>query len=175
MAPSHVREYIDYTIFLGMNAAEEPVRLGCKALLAGRLESVVFMTWDHVGRCDDIIWQHSRALQDRYYPFMDALASHPCWRREGYEESTLALAGADSRLRGLPVLQRLLLARALEREAIVHTLDVGLLGRKDLPVRAPPPSSTEACFPDWLEPLYQDALPLRIRLLPTELAACTRG
>lgn len=169
------REYVDYTVFLGMNAVEEPVRRRCKALLAGRLESLVFMTWDHVGRCDDIIWQHSRSLQDRYYPFMDALASHASVRREGYEDSTLRLAAADARLQGLPVLHRLLLARALEREGVVYTLDVGLLGRKDLPVRAPPPAPDEASFPDWLEPLYQVALDLRIRLLPTELAACTKG
>jgi hypothetical protein len=167
------REYIDYTVFLGMNAAEEPVRLRCKALIASRLDGAVFMTWDHVGRCDDFIWQHSRALQDRYYPFMDALASHASLRREGYEDTTLLLATLDSRLQGLPILHRLLVARALERDSVVYTLDPGLLGHHALPVRPPPPCHTEAPFPGWLEPLYQGALELRIPLLATELEWCS--
>ena len=95
------------------------------------------MTFDHVGRCDDVIWRYSRRLQDQYYPFMDALHSHRCLRRDGYEDSTLQAGGARSAgCSGLPGAQRLLLARALERQAVVYTLDPGLLARPELPVRA---------------------------------------
>lgn len=164
------REYLDHTVFLGMHAALEPVRRRCKALLAGRLHSTVFMTFDHVGRCDDVIWRYSRKRQDQYYPFMDALHSLRCLRREGYEDSTLRLAASDERLRGLPVIQRLLVARALERAAVVYTLEPELLARPELPVLAPPSSDTEAEFPPWLEALYRSSLGLRITQVQSEAA-----
>jgi hypothetical protein len=168
-------EYIDYTVFLGLNAVEEPVRLACKALVASRLPSAIHMTWDHVGRCDHTVWQHSRALQDRYYPFMDELASHAFLQREGYLDSTLRLAAFDERLRDVPVLHRLLVARALERQGTVFTLAPELAGRADLPVLRPPAALAEVEFPAWLEPLYQDSLALRIELGEEEALACTAG
>jgi hypothetical protein len=161
-------EYIDYTVFLGMNAASEPLRLSCKAFVAERLESEMLMTWDHVGRCDDIIWSYSRRLQDLYYPFMDGLHSQRCVRREGYEESSLRLALSDGRLQRLPVLQRLLAARALEQKAVIYTVDPLLLGAPELPVRRPPACTEERAFPDWLEGLYRQSLELRVPLPPEE-------
>jgi hypothetical protein len=157
--------YIDYTVFLGMNAAEPSVRLDCKGLLVARLEGRLFMTWDHVGRCDDIIWSHERALQDRYYPFMDVLHSRPFLTREGYQDSTLRLASADRRLASLPVLQRLLVARAIEQDAVLYTVDPVLAGRTDLPVRSPPRCERELAFPPPLEALYQDSLGLHLATL----------
>jgi hypothetical protein len=168
--PPEGPEYLDHTIFLGMHAAHTPTRLRCKALVVARLRSTLLMTWDHVGRCDDVIWRHSRALQDLYYPFMDALHSHRCLRREGYEDSTLRLATADQRLQGLPVLQRLLVARALEQQGVVYTLDDVLLVRPELPVRSPPPCADERAFPPWLEALYQSSLRLRIATPEREAA-----
>jgi hypothetical protein len=156
------REYLDHTVFLGMHAAAEPVRWRCKALVAARLGSTLFMTFDHVGRCDDAIWRHSRELQDRYYPFMDALHSLSCFQREGYEDATLRVAAADQRLLALPVLQRLLVARALERGAVVYSLAAELLDRPGLPVRPPPACASEVEFPRWLETLYRASLALRI-------------
>ena len=157
-----VPEYLDHRVFLGLNAADEVVRRRCKALLAARMKSVVFMTFDQVGRCDDIIWRFSRRLQDGYYPFMDALHSHRCLQRDGYEDSTLQVAADDPRLQGLPAGDRLLVARALERQGVVYTLDAGLLSRSDLPVRPPPACDAEVVFPAWLESLYQQGLELRI-------------
>ncbi len=159
------REYIDYSVFLGMNAAAEPQRLRCKNFVASRRDSVILMTWDHVGRCDDIIWTFSREVQDLYYPFMDSLQSLRCLSREGYEDSTLRLATSDSRLQRLPVLHRLLVARALERGALVYTLDPTLLGAVDLPIRTPPEVRGEVAFPRELEALYQNALQLRVPLV----------
>ena len=173
MSAEFSREYIDYTVFLGMNAAEPSVRLACKALLVARLEGRLFMTWDHVGRCDDVVWSHARALQDRYYPFMDALHSCPFLTREGYEDSTLRLAGSDHRLASLPVLQRLLVARAIEREAVIYTADPTLADRQDLPVRAPPRCEQEPAFPPLLEALYRDALALRLATLEGGVNPCT--
>ena len=157
-------EYIDYTVFLGMNAASEPLRRRCKVFVGDRLESEMVMTWDHVGRCDDIIWSYSRRLQDLYYPFMDGLHSQRCVRREGYEESSLRLALSDSRLQRLPVLQRLLVARALEQKAVIYTLDPALLREEGLPIRAPLECAEEKAFPEWLEGLYQRSLELRVPL-----------
>jgi hypothetical protein len=161
-------EYIDYTVFLGMNAAEPSLRLRCKALLVSRLRASLLMTWDHVGRCDDVIWKHSRVLQDHYYPFMDALHSCHCLQREGYQDGTLRLATADHRLQDLPVLQRLLLARAIEQGALVYTLNPALLTRPELPVRAPAACEQEPDFPAWLESLYRSSLQLRIPMLDRE-------
>ena len=157
-------EYIDYSVFLGMNARSEAIRRRCKGFLADRLEATVHMTWDHVGRCDDLIWGFSRELQDLYYPFMDALHSQRCLEREGYQDSTLRLATTDPRLQHLPVLPRLLVARALERQAVVYSVDPALLERAELPVRSPPARSHEPAFPEWLERLYQGALALRVPL-----------
>jgi hypothetical protein len=168
-------EYIDHTVFLGMNAAEPSVRFACKGLLVARLERRLFMTWDHVGRCDDIIWGHDRALQDRYYPFMDALHSRPFLMREGYQDSTLHLAGADRRLVSLPVLQRLLVARAIEQGAVIYTIDPILAGRSELPVRSPPGCAQELAFPPLLEALYQDSLGLRLASLGGGTTPCTAG
>jgi uncharacterized protein DUF6190 len=163
-------EYIDHSVFLGMHAALAATRLRCKALLVARLRGTLLMTWEHVGHCDDIIWRHSRTLQDLYYPFMDALHSHRCLRREGYEDSTLRLATSDPRLLDLPVLQRLLAARALERQALVYTMDPVLLARPELPVQPPPACEREPEFPSWLEALYQSSLRLRIPLPAREAA-----
>jgi hypothetical protein len=154
--------YVDHTVFLGMHANAEPLRRRCKALVAARLDGTTYMTFDHVGRCDDVIWGYSRELQDRYYPFMDALHSLRCLAREGYEDSTLSLAARDPRVLGLPVVHRLLVARALERAALVYTLDAGLLARPGLPVRPPPPCDVEPQFPPWLEALYRSSLALRV-------------
>ena len=124
-------EYLEHRVFLGLNAANEQMRRRCKALLAGRMKSVVYMTFDQVGRCDDVIWRYSRRLQDPYYPFMDAVHSHRCLQRDGYEASTLHLAAHDPRLQGLPADERMLLARAIERQAVVYTLESRLLSRPD--------------------------------------------
>ena len=171
------REYLDHRVFLGLNAASEPVRRRCKALVAARMRStpyaVLFMTFDQVGRCDDVIWRFSRRLQDAYYPFMDALHSHRCLQREGYQDSTLQLAAADGRLRALPAADRLLVARALERQGTVYTLDAGLLARPELPVRPPPAADAEVAFPDWLESLYRQSLELRIEDGDAEEVPCT--
>jgi hypothetical protein len=162
------RLYLDYTVFLGMNGAAEPVRQACKSLVAARLllQRPLFMTWEHVGRCDDVIWGYSRQLQDQYYPFMDALHSLPTWRREGYQESTLRRAAFDHQLQELPVFHRLLVAAALEHEGVIYTLDGGLLARGDLPVRTPPPVVREQAFPGDLEAPYRRSLELRIAALP---------
>ena len=57
------RTYLDHRVFLGLNAADEGVRRRCKALVAARMKSVTFMTFDQVGRCDDIIWRFNRRFQ----------------------------------------------------------------------------------------------------------------
>jgi hypothetical protein len=157
--------YIDYSVFLGMNALAEPARLACKAFLADRFESRLWMTWDHVGRCDDIIWSYSRRLQDLYYPFMDVLHSQRCLQREGYQDSSLRLAVSDPRLQPLPVLHRLLVAQALERGAVVYTIDRALLdlaAGSGLPIRAVPDCEREREFPSPMEQLYRASLELRV-------------
>jgi hypothetical protein len=157
-------EYVDYSVFLGMNAASDRVRLSCKAFVVERLKTTMWMSWDHIGRCDDVIWRYSRKLQDLYYPFMDGLHSHRCIQREGYEESTLRLALADPRLQRLPVFQRLLVARALERAAVVYSVDPAMLREEELPIRRPAAPGAEREFPEWLEALYRTSLQLRVPL-----------
>ena len=95
---------------------------------------------------------------------MDGLHSHHCMAREGYEDSTLRLAVKDARLQELPVVHRLLVARALERQARVYTLDPLLLQKSELPICAPPECEAEQPFPEWLEGLYQGSLNLRVPL-----------
>ena len=162
-------EYIDYTVFLGMNAASDPLRWRCKALVASRLERTVLMTWDHVGRCDDIIWQYSRELQDLYYPFMDRLHSHRCIEREGYEDSTLRLAVNDARLR--EAARRSSPARGAEpwsgKPGSTRSILV-FCGSPSCRYAPPPECDAEQAFPEWLESLYRASLQLRVPLAGEE-------
>jgi len=155
------RDFIDAGLFLGMHSNDEPIRLACKGFFVQRLRASVTMSLEHVGHCDDVVWQCDRDVQDVYYPFMDNLHTDMQIVRRGYQEHDLRLALSSPRLDGLPMFDRLLLAMVIHAEGILHSVDERLLKRQDLPVRAPT-ATIEESFPAQLERLYQASRRLRV-------------
>ncbi len=95
--------YLDYRVFLGMNAASELLQAEVQgSSWPTRLESEMVMTLDHVGRCDDVIWSYSRGCKTSTIRSWTRLHSHRCLRREGYEDSTLQPARGRPAPAGAP-------------------------------------------------------------------------
>ncbi|WDV51179.1 DUF6190 family protein [Streptomyces coeruleorubidus] len=157
-------DYADAALFLGMNSADEELRVACKAFFAARLAGRLVMSLEQVGRCDDVIWGYGRELQDAYYPFMDNLHTVMDIRRLGYDEADVRHALDDGGTpAGLPVHERLLLGMVGNRKGLLHTASPRLLDHPGLPVRAPAPvTGSEPAFPEPLEALYRQSLVLRI-------------
>ena len=154
---------VDSFAFLGMHSADEDIRNSCKAFFAQRVYEEVWMSLEHVGWCDDIIWQYSRTKQDAYYPFMDTLHSEMPIRRVGYEKGDVVTALTAPALMDVPMRERLLLGMVLRRSAVLYTASPRLCHRHDLPVLAMP-AAQETPFPHHLEQLYQISLALRLPL-----------
>jgi hypothetical protein len=153
--------FVDASVFLGIHSEDEAVRVACKGFFVERSCAMVTMSLEHVGRCDDVIWRYDRDLQDAYYPFMDNLHTDMRIVRRCYQEHDVRLALSSPRLDGLPMFDRLLLAMVINADGVLHSVNERLLGRSDLPVRAPS-TTTEAPFPSKLEQLYQASRRLRL-------------
>lgn len=152
---------VDSYAFLGMHSADEYIQNSCKTFFAQRVQEEVWMSLEHVGWCDDVIWQYSRAMQDAYYPFMDTLHSEMPIRRVGYEKGDVMIALTAPELINVPMRERLLLGMVLHRSAVLYTASPWLRHRQDLPVLAMP-TGQETSFPSHLEQLYQNSLALRL-------------
>jgi hypothetical protein len=156
-------EFVDATVFLGMHATDDAVRTACASYFAERVRGRIAMSLDEVGRCDDLVWSFPRAVQDAYYPFMDALQTDVQFDRLGWSDAELARAGADTRAVGAS--SRLLLAKVAAQGGTLRSLDPELLALPDAPVRPPDPASGDRVpFPGDLETLYQRSLVLRVDL-----------
>jgi hypothetical protein len=152
---------VDSSAVLGMHSVDEVVRVSCKAFFAQRVREEVWMSLEHVGWCDDVVWRYPRVEQDAYYPFMDALHSEMPIRRVGYEKRDVVTALTDPALRDVPMRERLLIGMVLCRSAVLHTVNPRLCHRRDLPV-VEVPVVGEKQFPEHLERLYQVSLALRL-------------
>ncbi|MDH6122390.1 DUF6190 family protein [Kitasatospora sp. GAS204B] len=157
-------EYVDATLFMGMNSTDEYTRAVCRTFFATRLGGRVMMSLEQVGRCDDLVWQFPREVQDAYYPFMDYLHTVMAIVRLGYEQDDLRSAPEAARYPRLATHERLLLGMVIHRGGLLRSVSARLTGRSrqpDLPVAAPDPGP-ELAFPQPLEELYQRSLALRI-------------
>ncbi|MFF4563556.1 DUF6190 family protein [Streptomyces sp. NPDC001435] len=157
-------EYGDAALFLGMNSADETLRIACKTFFVTRLDRTLVMSLEQVGRCDDVIWGYGRELQDAYYPFMDNLHTVMDIRRLGYDAADLRRAlDGDGIPDRLPAHERLLLGMVGNRKGLLHSASPRLPHHTGLPVRAPAPvDGPEPDFPEPLEALYRQSLVLRI-------------
>jgi hypothetical protein len=157
-------EFVDATVFLGMNSTDERIRRTCTSFFTDRLDGAVAMSLEQVGRCDDVVWAYPRATQDAYYPFMDNLHTDLRFHRIGYDEDDLAAAQESRASRAaVTVADRLLLAMVTNRDATLYTYNPRLLALADARVRRPePPTRGRVPFPDGLEALYQDSLALLV-------------
>ncbi|QES05273.1 hypothetical protein DEJ44_06360 [Streptomyces venezuelae] len=166
--------FIDATAFMGMHSEDDAVRVAAKAFFAGRLAAgdagAVVMSWEQVGRCDDLVWGYERGVQDEYYPFMDVLHTDLAVDRVPYTEDDVRRAFTEPALDGLPTHERLLLAQVIGRGGVLHTASPRLTGAAGLPVvpLAPPAPAgapapgEEPSFPAYLEDLYQRSLVLTV-------------
>lgn len=180
-----MKEFIDASVFLGMHNKEERVRIACKNYFVSRLNDKVGMSLEHVGKCDDVIWQYSRDEQDAYYPFMDNLHTVMDIERIPYNEKDIQEAQFNKRLHGLDLSDRLTAGMALARGAVLYSVNPQLVNfRPQQPVlrfnlesqrTSIPPAwfeisdfirspeiGKEQTFPDELERLYQQSLAVRI-------------
>jgi Family of unknown function (DUF6190) len=166
-----MREFIDATIFLGMQSIDEEVRIACKNYFVQRYkESVVGMSDDQAGRCDKVIWKYARDVQDSYYPFMDRLRTDMNVQCLEYEPEDVAIAQSEHRFVGLKTSQKLTLGMAIARQGHLYTLETdfhnlnsSLASNKKLPIFSPTWCEEEQAFPDKvLEKCYQESLVLRI-------------
>jgi Family of unknown function (DUF6190) len=152
---------IDTVTFLGMHSTNDTIRGSCKTFFARRLHDEIWMSLEHVGWCDDIVWRFPRKVQDAYYPFMDALHTDMAIRRVGYDELDISAALTNPALTELPMCERLLIGMVLRHDAVLYTVNPRLRQRRDLPVVAVP-AAKERQFPKYLEQLYQVSLALRL-------------
>lgn len=155
-------DFVDATVFLGMNSTDADVRRTCTSFFADRLHGRVAISLEQVGRCDDVIWGYPRREQDAYYPFMDNLHTDLRFDRLGYDERDVLVAQQSDR--ALDMADRLLLAMTTNRDATLYTLNPALLARRDAPVRRPETPAGRVPFPGELEALYQDSLALLVDL-----------
>jgi Family of unknown function (DUF6190) len=159
--PSHVnQEFVDAFTFVGMHSSNESRRLSCKRFFVERLTRGVAMSLEHVGACDDVIWQRPREEQDAYYPFMDNLHTLMPISRRPYGAEDLRFALDSPLVKELPMSSRLLVAMVVNGRGILRTADPALFRRTYLPVRALDQGG-EVVFPKPLEALYLQSLKLR--------------
>jgi hypothetical protein len=156
-----VEEFIDASLFLGMHSPDEAIRIACKNFFIERVRGVVVMSLEQVGKCDAIVWQHERALQDAYYPFMDNLHTIMRIERTGYSEADVRLAITAPHLQALSMTERLMIAMVLNRKGTLYTVDDALLRQTGLPIQAPK-GGPEIEFSGDLEQLYKQSLALRL-------------
>ncbi len=164
-------DFIDATLFMAMHAEDDTVRAAAKSFFVRRLaagaDGRTVMSWEQVGRCDDLVWGYGRAVQDDYYPFMDVLHTDLAIDRIGYGEDDAHRAFTAPELAGLPAHERLLLAQVVGHGGTLHTASPRLARLTGLPVaplvgagaRGP---GEELSFPAPLERLYQGSLVLKV-------------
>ena len=114
-----------------------------------------------VGKCDDVVWRFPRSVQDAYYPFMDNLHTDMTFERFGYSDEDVRAALDTAASASPSVAERLVLVVALNRNAVLYTVNPRLMGHAGQSVRTPPICG-EASFPDGLERLYHASLALRV-------------
>ena len=157
-----VDQYVDASLFMGMHAEDEAIRVACKNFFVERFAGDgIVMSLEQVGRCDALVWRYGRAQQDDYYPFMDVLHTDMTIERIPYRDQDIKTALTAPALAALDLDARLTLGMVLAGGGELVTVDRRLARRRDLPVRTPQ-AGPERTFPADLEKLYQRSLVLRV-------------
>lgn len=159
-------DFVDASLFMGMHSKDDTIRAASKSFFVRRLAAGaagrVIMSWEQVGRCDDLVWGYERSVQDDYYPFMDVLHTELAIDRVGYGEDDVRLAFTTPVFAGLPAHERLLLSQVVGRGGTLHTASPRLVQLTGLPI-SPTAAAlvVELSFPEPLEHLYQRSLVLK--------------
>jgi hypothetical protein len=156
-----MKEYIDWTVFLGMHHRNIKMRMRCKNFFAQRLknEKEIFMSLENVGKCDDIIWGYAQTLQEVYYPFMDVLHSTANIIRLPYELDHYKTAKVLEDNHDIAFMDRMSIAFA--SQGLLYTLNTFILNI-GLPNVKSPIEKEEITFPKKLESLYERSLILMV-------------
>lgn len=157
-----MKEFIDSSVFLGMHSTDEGIRITCKNFFVKRINSQIFMSFETIGECDDIIWSFSRIYQDSYYPFMDRLHTIMKIKRIPFSLSEVRLLIKDETLKSKK--EGLNLAQSIVNKGFYYTFDTKLLSSSIKNIKKLPFENRELPFTKDLENFYQSSLLLRINL-----------
>jgi len=157
-----MKEFIDASVFLGMNSKNEKIRISCKNYFVSRLKSCkkILISLEQVGMCDNIIWKFPRQKQDEYYPFMDNLHTLMKMKRLAYNQKDFL--EDEKQPSSLNFTEKMTLGMVLSRKGILYTINPKLLGLKLSFIKSPKLENVEFSFPNKLEALYRRSLVLRI-------------
>lgn len=158
--------FVDFTLFMGMHASDERIRIGCKNTFIQYARSGLRMPLDHVGMCDHLVWSNPYQIQAQYYPFMDVLQSTIPMERFYYAKNYVAHQGHIGEGISDDISYVLLCNAVRHHQGILYTLLPGSLFSDDMTVVNPDSSVHEELFDDELETLYRTSLALTV---PTEL------
>jgi len=152
--------FIDATTFLAMHSSDETKRIAAKNFFIENYTNTLYMTFEDVGMCDDIIWQYDRTAQDLYYPFMDRLHTVIHIKRIPYASKIM---GDLKLLAELNLQDNLLLSMVTIQRGKLYTFNSKLLNLRTAKITTPEKSNFERVFPTDLEQYYQTSLALRIK------------
>ncbi len=157
-----MKEFIDASVFLGMNSKNENIRISCKNYFVRVMEKdkTILMNLEQIGICDNIIWKFSRQKQDEYYPFMDSLQTLMKLKRISYNQNDFLKAKKQSF--NLNFTEKLALGMVLSRRGVLYTINPRLLSLELSFIKFPKLENVEFSFPNNFETLYRRSLILRI-------------
>lgn len=157
-----MNEFIDANVFLGMHSEDENIRINCKNFFVKRIENEVFMSFETVGECDDVIWSFSRLHQDLYYPFMDRLHTIMKIKRIPYSLKEVKLISSDKEIQKYKAGLNLALSKT--HRGVYYTLNQELISSSIANIKTIPDEEIELMFPNDLEKYYKESLILKINL-----------
>lgn len=157
-----MNEFIDVSVFLGMHSTDENIRINCKNFFVRRLSKEIYMSFETVGKCDDVVWSYSRLHQDLYYPFMDRLHTIMNIQRIPYSLEAVNLISLDKSLQNHNLGLNLALSKT--HRGVYYTLNQELISSSIDNIKAIPDEEIELMFPDDLEKYYRESLILEINL-----------
>ena len=152
------RYCIDASVFLGMNADDEVTRISCKNFFIENSDAEIFMSFEQIGLCDNVIWSYSFDLQALYYPFMDLFHTVMPIKRLPYTDQTLLNLAENI---NLTLTERLNISFAKEHNTSVYSVNTDLINKCNMVVKIPE-SYIENKFDADLEGYYQTSLKLVI-------------
>lgn len=151
---------MDATVFLGMHAADDAVRIACKNFVAQQAPKTLWMLFEDIAVADHAIWQLPENIQTAYYPFMDALHSRLPIKRIPYNDKAIEGALALQRTKNLSARNALTLATIQSFDAVLFTLDTDRLAFPFC--QRVSAQHAECSFDEPLEQLYRASLRLRL-------------
>ncbi len=155
-----MKEFIDTSVFLGMHSEDEKTRIKCKNFFVRRFNKEIYMSFETVGECDDIIWSFPRVHQDLYYPFMDRLHTIMNIIRIPFGLVEVNLVSKDKSLQEHKVALNLALSKI--NNGVYYSLNQELASSTLDNIKNIPDEEIELMFSNDLEKYYKNSLIIKI-------------